>query len=98
MEYSRSLSGTAGRLTGPGKFLLPVALLVIGPLRPAHAYIDPNAAGPLYQMLLPMLIAIGSAIAMIRRYIRHFWQRSIEACASIFSRKSAREDNEHLPP
>jgi hypothetical protein len=73
-------------------------LLVIGSTQPAHAYIDPNAAGPLYQMLLPMLIAIGSGLAMIRRYIRQFWDRSIEACSSIFRRKATREDNERLPP
>jgi hypothetical protein len=83
---------------GRGKFVLPVVLLVIGPLRPAHAYIDPNVAGPLYQMLLPMLIAIGSAIAMVRRYIRHFWDRSIAAVASLFRVGHAREDNEPPPP
>ena len=80
-----------------GKFALSVLILVIGPLRPAHAYIDPNAAGSLYQMLLPMLIAIGSGLAMTRRYIRHIWDRAIEACASLFRRKPAIDDNELRP-
>lgn len=93
------LSERAARcLTGSWKFLLPVLVLVIGPMRPAHAYIDPNTVGPLYQILLPMLIAIGSAFAMVRRYIRQFWERSIEAIGSVFRRKAPREDNEQLPP
>jgi hypothetical protein len=77
----------ARHLAGPGRFLLPVALLVVGPLRPAHAYVDPNVAGPLYQMLLPLLIAISSALAMVRRYLRHLWDRSIEACVALLRRK-----------
>jgi hypothetical protein len=79
------------------KVVLPVLLLFIGSLRPAHAYVDPNVAGPLYQMLLPMLIAIGSALAMVRRYIGHAWARMIAACMSFFRRKPATEDNELLP-
>ena len=98
MNYLRLSKRAARCLTGSWKFLLPVLLLVIGPLRPAHAYIDPNTVGPLYQILLPMLIAIGSGIAMIRRYIRQFWDRSMEGIASVFRRKAPREDNEQLPP
>jgi hypothetical protein len=98
MTYLRLSKRAVRCLTGSWKFLLPVLLLVIGPLRPAHAYIDPNTVGPLYQILLPMLIAIGSGIAMVRRYIREFWGRSIAGIASMFRRKPPREDNERLPP
>jgi hypothetical protein len=35
---------------------------------------------------------------MIRRYIRQFWDRSMEGIASVFRRKAPREDNEQLPP
>jgi hypothetical protein len=55
--------------------LLWVTLLAIAPVRPAHAYIDPNSAGPLYQLLFPLLIAVGSAIAMLRRAIARAWNR-----------------------
>ena len=98
MKYVRLSDRAARCLTGSWKLLLPVLVLVIGAPRPAHAYIDPNTVGPLYQLLLPMLIAIGSGIAMIRRYIRHFWERSIEGIGSMFRRKARPEDNEQLPP
>jgi hypothetical protein len=49
-------------------------------------------------MLLPMLIAIGSAIAMVRRYIRQFWDRSIAAVGSLFRTRAAREDNDTPQP
>jgi uncharacterized protein YaaW (UPF0174 family) len=99
MDFSRWISKrTLGLSRGRGKFVLTVLFLVIGPLRPAHAYIDPNVAGPLYQMLLPMLIAIGSAIAMVRRYIRHFWDRSIAAVGSLFRTRAAREENDTPQP
>ena len=98
MKYVRLSKRAARWLTGSWKLLLPVLVLVIGAPRPAHAYIDPNTVGPLYQLLLPMLIAIGSGIAMVRRYIRHFWERSIEGIASVFRRKAPREDKEQLPP
>jgi hypothetical protein len=62
--------------------LLWTAVLTLAPLRPAHAYIDPNSAGPLYQMLFPLLIAIGSAIAVLRRTIARAWNRLTSAVAS----------------
>ena len=98
MKYVRLSKRAARYLTGSWKLLLPVLVLVIGAPRPAHAYIDPNTVGPLYQLLLPMLIAIGSGIAMVRRYIREFWGRSIAGIASMFRRKAPRDDNERLPP
>jgi hypothetical protein len=78
--------------------VLPAAVLLIGSVRPADAYIDPNAAGPLYQLLLPLLIAIGSALAIMRRYIRELWHRVVQACLATFRRKSASGGgSEHLP-
>lgn len=52
------------------------ALLACLPLRPAYAYIDPNSAGALYQFLFPLLVAIGSAFAFLRRTIAR-------ACAKV---------------
>jgi hypothetical protein len=62
--------------------LLWVTLLAVAPVRPAHAYIDPNSAGPLYQLLFPLLIAVGSAIAMLRRVIVRAWNRVTSAVVS----------------
>jgi hypothetical protein len=53
-----------------------VAVLACLPLRPAYAYIDPNSAGALYQFLFPVLIAIGSAFAFLRRTI-------VRACRKV---------------
>ena len=53
-----------------------VAVLAWMPLRPAYAYIDPNSAGALYQFLFPLLIAIGSAFAFLRRTI-------VRACTKL---------------
>jgi hypothetical protein len=63
--------------------LLWTTVLAVAPLRPAHAYIDPNSAGPLYQMLFPLLIAIGSAVAMLRRAIARAWSRVATAVISV---------------
>ncbi|HVS77289.1 MAG TPA: hypothetical protein VHE11_10155 [Steroidobacteraceae bacterium] len=53
-----------------------VALLACMPMRPAYAYIDPNSAGALYQFLFPLLVAIGSAFAFLRRTI-------VRACTKL---------------
>ena len=53
-----------------------VAVLTCLPLRAAYAYIDPNSAGALYQFLFPVLIAIGSAFAFLRRTI-------VRACTKV---------------
>jgi hypothetical protein len=52
------------------------ALLACVPLQPAYAYIDPNSAGAIYQFLFPLLIAIGSAFAFLRRTI-------VRACTKL---------------
>lgn len=52
-----------------------VGLMAVLPLSVAQAYVDPNSAGPLYQLLFPMLVAIGSAITVCRRALRRVWLR-----------------------
>lgn len=59
------------------------ALLACMPLRPAYAYIDPNSAGALYQFLFPVLIAIGSAFAFLRRTIVRACTRLAHAVVTI---------------
>jgi hypothetical protein len=60
-----------------------VALLACMPLRSAYAYIDPNSAGALYQFLFPLLIAIGSAFAFLRRTIVRGCTKLAHAVARI---------------
>ena len=69
--------------TGLVGLLLWVVVLAVAPVRPAHAYIDPNSAGPLYQLLFPLLIAVGSAIAVMRRAIVRAWNRLTSAVVSM---------------
>jgi hypothetical protein len=59
--------------------MLLVAALALAPWREAHAYIDPNSAGPLYQFLFPFLIAAASALAALRRYIARLFSRLVQA-------------------
>lgn len=66
-------------LTPRSRAVAILLLAVTGALagRPAHAYIDPNTAGPLYQFLFPFLIAVASALTALRRYIARLWNRFV---------------------
>jgi len=97
MENRGFRSRKARRYQGLWKLVLLVAFLMVAPLRPAHAYLDPNSAGSLYQILFPVLVAIGSAVAMTKRYIKYYWNRVIEACTAAFRRKAANGESERLP-
>jgi hypothetical protein len=57
--------------------LLLLTLVLLAPLRPAHAYVDPNSVGPLYQFLFPLFIAIASAFAALRRQVARLWNRVV---------------------
>jgi hypothetical protein len=59
--------------------MLVAGAIALAPWREAHAYIDPNSAGPLYQFLFPFLIAAVSALAALRRYIARLWNRLLQA-------------------
>jgi hypothetical protein len=58
---------------------LTVLLLAaaIVPLRPAWAYVDPNSAGLLYQILFPVLVAIASMLTFLRRAVARLWRRVV---------------------
>lgn len=50
----------------------PVAFCVIAVLFitvPAHAYIDPNAAGLLSQIITPLLVAVAAGLTFFRKRI-----------------------------
>jgi hypothetical protein len=64
-------------LTRTGLLAL-LTVLVIAPLRPAHAYVDPNSVGSLYQFLFPALIAVASAFAALRRQLVRLWNRVVD--------------------
>lgn len=53
------------------------AVMTALPLSAAHAYVDPNSAGPLYQLLFPLLVAIASVIAAGRRAWAKLWHQLI---------------------
>jgi hypothetical protein len=59
------------------------AVLALVPLKPAYAYLDPNSAGALYQFLFPVLIAIGSAFAFLRRSIVRVCTKVARSVATI---------------
>ena len=63
-----------------------LALLIVAPLRPAHAYVDPNSVGSLYQFLFPALIAIASAFAALRRQLVRLWNRVVGTVVREHSR------------
>lgn len=42
---------------------------------PAHAYIDPNAGGLLFQLLAPLFAAAIGAWLMLRQWISSFFRR-----------------------
>lgn len=50
-----------------------IALAVLASGQEAHAYIDPNVGGWLYQLLFPLLIAIAGAWAVLRHKISAFF-------------------------
>lgn len=61
-----------------------IAVLACMPMKAAYAYIDPNSAGALYQFLFPLLIAIGSAFAFLRRTIVRACTKVAHAVVAIF--------------
>jgi len=79
------------RRTTPVGMVAVIALLACVPLRPAYAYIDPNSAGALYQFLFPLLIAIGSAFAFLRRAIVRACTRLASAVVAVVRRDRAKD-------
>jgi len=58
-------------------------LLALLPWQATYAYIDPSSAGPIYQLVLPVLVAIASLFAAFRRYLKRAWRRFVSAVASL---------------
>jgi hypothetical protein len=45
----------------------------------AHAYIDPNAGGLLFQLLFPLLAAVAAMWAAFRSHLRSMFRRLADA-------------------
>lgn len=74
--------------------IILLALLAMAPWRSAHAYIDPNTAGPIYQFLFPFLIAVASALTALRRYIARLWQRLVHAVENVMRGQRTRPESD----
>lgn len=70
--------GECRRLLTLGGIGVLSALLIMAPVRPAHAYVDPNSVGSLYQFLFPLFIAIASTLAALRRQLVRLWNRVVD--------------------
>jgi hypothetical protein len=77
--------------------LLFTGFLSVVPLKRAHAYIDPNSAGALYQFLFPLLIAAASALAALRRHIARLCSRLIGAVMTVVRGERPRSQGEREP-
>ena len=84
MELSQSMRRRFPTRAG---LLMLLALLLLAPLRPAHAYVDPNSVGSLYQFLFPLFIAIASAFAALRRQLARLWNRMIDTVVMAVRRE-----------
>lgn len=74
-----SLHPSMPNTNSPPARLLALALLLSLSVDPAHAYIDPNAGGMLFQLLAPVMAAIVGGWLFLRRWIsdvaRRAWRR-----------------------
>jgi hypothetical protein len=53
---------------------------------PAHAYIDPNSGGLIFQLLTPILALLATAVAFARRQIAYGWASLRRAVKGVFDR------------
>ncbi|MGH8301385.1 MAG: hypothetical protein ACRET5_07955 [Steroidobacteraceae bacterium] len=74
------------------------ALLACVPLTPAYAYIDPNSAGAIYQILFPLIIAIGSVFAFLRRTIVRACTRFASAVVAVVRGDRGKGEEERRRP
>jgi len=77
--------------------LLATIAIAVAPWRRAHAYIDPNSAGQLYQLLFPLLIAAASALTALRRYIARLWYRVVNAVVTVVRGERSRPEADREP-
>lgn len=74
--------------------IVVLALTAVVPMDVAYAYVDPNAAGPLFQFLFPALVAMVSFAAACKRALRQLWNRLTVIVSSVVRRDRAASDSE----
>ncbi len=78
VETTSLLNGKDLDRTGRRSIVSPVALMVVATIaipRDAHAYVDPNSAGLLYQILFPLMVAATLAWRWIKETVAWLWNR-----------------------
>jgi hypothetical protein len=68
----------------PRAFILLLAGAIAAP---AHAYIDPNIGGQLYQALYPILAVLLGVVAFARQWVAAIWQRTLTALRAMVGRQ-----------
>lgn len=61
-----------------------VLAFLFGTAGECQAYVDPNAGGWLYQLILPLLIVLGALATLIKRFFLVLWNK-------LFRRSRAKE-------
>jgi hypothetical protein len=54
----------------------------------AHAYVDPNAGGLLFQLLTPLLALSAATVAFARRQLARSWLFCIQRVRELFDRRA----------
>ena len=69
-------------------------LLLVNLTTPAYAYVDPNAGGPLFQLLTPLLALAAAGLTFARRQLGRAWLLISGALKSRFNRFFRGSDRE----
>lgn len=67
------------------KLCLAVAI-GIGICMPAHAYVDPNAGGLLFQLLTPIVALATAGLTFARRQLIRLWDLLLERIKAVAAR------------
>ena len=69
----------------PAKMSL-VTAMCIGISMPAHAYVDPNAGGLLFQLLTPIVALAMAGLTFARRQLTRLWDLLLERIKALAAR------------
>jgi hypothetical protein len=69
----------------PAKMCLATAIGV-GICMPAHAYVDPNAGGLLFQLLAPIVALVTAGLTFARRQLIRLWDLLLERIKALAAR------------
>ena len=62
---------------------LAILFLILPPVTPACAYIDPNTGNLIFQILLPIITAITTALLFFKNKVRRLYCRIKESLTSV---------------